>query len=155
MKAEIRARLEKSCEAVPNTGCWLWTGATNEKGYGKLYLHGKMVRAHRVSYQEYNGPIPEGMLVLHKCDTPSCINPLHLKVGTLSENAKDAIKAGVTNVPHPQGSKHPKSKFTPEQVANIRKDPRSNPQIAKDYGVVQSTIWEIKTHRSYPCEVSE
>ena len=68
------------CAPEPNTGCWLWLGPVDERGYGKINAQGYYL-AHRLAYAETNGPIPEGLLVLHKCDVPSCINPDHLYVG--------------------------------------------------------------------------
>lgn len=77
----------------PNSGCWLWTRSVS-MGYGKLWWDKKHQRAHRVSWELHNGAIPDGMLVLHKCDTPPCINPAHLFLGTHADNAADKIAKG-------------------------------------------------------------
>lgn len=73
----------------PNTGCWLWGGHTNEDGYGKLSVEGKLKSAHRVSFEAFNGKITKGLLVCHKCDTPQCVNPDHLFLGTQLDNMRD------------------------------------------------------------------
>jgi len=79
----------------PNTGCWLWSGKTFEDGYGRL--HARSIgesRAHRASYHLYRGEIPDGMLVCHTCDTPSCINPDHLFLGAPLDNTADMMAKG-------------------------------------------------------------
>jgi len=73
------------------SGCWLWTGACVDSGYGVI-RYGKSLRAHRVSWQIHNGPIPEGMGVLHRCDVPCCVNPAHLFLGTDGDNVRDRDK---------------------------------------------------------------
>ncbi|PXV54182.1 HNH endonuclease [Dyella jiangningensis] len=75
---------------VPECGCWLWLGARDPDGYGKLGIHGRnMIRAHRLFYAFHKGPIPVGMQVCHKCDTPLCVNPDHLFLGSNTDNAVD------------------------------------------------------------------
>jgi hypothetical protein len=79
---------------IPESGCWIWEGTTNSQGYGSITIKGKEKKAHRVSWELFNGPIPKGLLVLHKCDTPACINPHHLFLGTHRDNIQDCIKKG-------------------------------------------------------------
>lgn len=78
----------------PNTGCQLWTRAYDSYGYGSLGFRGRSLRAHRLSYETYVGPIPNGLLVCHSCDTPACINPKHLFLGTDKENTRDSLRKG-------------------------------------------------------------
>lgn len=74
--------------------CWVWTGGKTIAGYGSCYMNGEYEKAHRVSYRLNKGPIPEDMIVMHTCDNPSCVNPVHLKIGTQKDNMQDMIKKG-------------------------------------------------------------
>lgn len=71
------------------TGCWVWTGQRNQWGYGRLKVDGRTQYAHRTSWALHIGPIPDGLCVLHHCDTPACVRPGHLWVGTRQENQTD------------------------------------------------------------------
>lgn len=85
---------------IADNGCWEYTGALNNKGYGtiKRYPEGSSERrtfsVHRYVYQHVVGGIPEGLLVLHKCDNPKCFNPSHLFLGTHQDNMDDAKAKG-------------------------------------------------------------
>ncbi len=86
-------RFEAKYIPEPMSGCWLWTAALSNKGYGFYFSDGHNF-AHRWSYSHFVGPIPEGLIVRHRCDTPSCVNPDHLELGTQSDNMQDCIKRG-------------------------------------------------------------
>lgn len=89
---------EKVNKTAPN-GCWVWTGQTHGFGYG--YVRGpdlKKARAHRLSYEMAKGAIPDGFVVRHMCDNPSCVNPAHLEVGTMADNIQDRDRRGRTAI---------------------------------------------------------
>lgn len=141
--------MEGMWEPVTETGCWLWTGALASDGYGLVSqrVDGKNIckRAHRLSYELHVGPIPTGASVLHKCDTPICINPQHLFIGTQKDNTDDARRKGR----HVHGERHGASKLTEDDVRAIRIDSRSLREIAKAYGVTPGPIYAIKSGRKW------
>jgi hypothetical protein len=75
-------------------GCWLWKGPKDYDGYGSIYSRWPSRYVHRIFYEHYVGPIPEGMFVCHSCDVPNCVNPDHLWVGTNLDNLRDRDKKG-------------------------------------------------------------
>jgi hypothetical protein len=86
-------------EPVPDwrqSDCQIWQGDRGGKhdGYGRFRRAGKWVRAHRLAWEQANGPIPDGMLVCHHCDVPLCINPKHLFLGTHQDNTDDMVRKG-------------------------------------------------------------
>lgn len=77
--------------------CWLWTGGKDEKGYGRIHFMTEKIKAHRIAYEMGHGPIEEGLVICHKCDNPSCVNPGHLFAGTQGDNARDMSSKGRIN----------------------------------------------------------
>ena len=80
--------------ATTPAGCWEFTGPRANYGYGKVGFADGMRAAHRISWEHHNGPIPVGMLVLHRCDNPPCVNPEHLWIGTQADNMRDMVAKG-------------------------------------------------------------
>ena len=116
-------------------GCWGWTAYKN-KGYGYIKIDGKMIRAHRYSWELINGPIPDGLMVRHKC-RGLCVNPEHLELGTNKENQLDRIRDGTDD----RGEKCVSAKLTNAQVLDIRsRVNQTQKSIAKEFNVGKSTI---------------
>lgn len=123
--------------------CWLWQGATRE-GYGRMHIGYKHRSVHRFSWEIHKGKIPKGIYVLHSCDTPPCVNPSHLWLGTYADNNRDRSNKGRNN--HVTGSKCPTAKLTDDKVRKIitlRKNGMSYQKIAKKYHVDTRAIWQI------------
>jgi len=136
----------------PNSGCWLWTGATKEFGYGVIGLGHRedgTAKAHRVAYQLYKGDIPSGMNVLHSCDLPCCVNPTHLRLGTLSDNSQDCVARGRHKSPNNRGERATWAKLNFENVEQIKKREMAGTAYARLYGVSKSTIYQIWSGRNW------
>jgi hypothetical protein len=92
--ARISERLRSRMAVDPTTGCWLFKGPYTSFGYGKVRVLGRHLVAHRLAYETFVGPIPDGLLVCHHCDTPRCIRPEHLFLGTPRDNMLDMVQKG-------------------------------------------------------------
>src|SRR3990167_5235797 len=115
-RKSLEERFWEKVNTKNDRGCWYWIANKNNKGYGQTSLNGKWLLAHRVSWEIHNGKIPEGLCVLHKCDTPLCVNPKHLWLGTQKDNIRDAIKKQRILV----GEINRSAKLTTNQVKTIR-----------------------------------
>jgi hypothetical protein len=144
IKGKVLSRISKD-----ESGCWLWTGGMSSTGYGRITRdgRGRQVGAHRLSYEAFVGPIPEGMQVLHRCDVRRCVNPEHLFLGTLQDNMDDM---------HAKGRGAPfghAPKLSSEDVLEIQRRAAAGEKrrdIARDFGIAHSLVTRIyagKSHR--------
>lgn len=106
--------------------CLIWVGARSGDGYGHSNLKAfvtiyNTTRVHRAVWAYYNGPIPKGLVVMHSCDNPICINILHLSIGTHRANMLDMVKKGRQGTKKAKGESHGRSKLTKDKVEFIRK----------------------------------
>lgn len=153
----LRERFEAKVQAGRSTGdCNLWAGAVYPNGYGAISTggRGKVIRAHRAAYELYVGPIPAGMCVLHRCDVPACVNPLHLFLGTKKDNTLDMIKKGRVRTGSLSGEKNPSAKLSKSDVALIKEriavGTRSTArELACEYGVSTSAIYYVVSGRTW------
>jgi len=134
---------------VPEAGCWLWVGACKPTGYGNFYFEGKHVNAHKASYTMHAGPVPDGMCVCHRCDTPACVNPGHLFLGTHSDNTRDMRRKGRAIDNQPSGESNGNAKLTLAEVASIRVSEKPTQQLADALGVTYQAVWQIRNGRSW------
>lgn len=142
----LLGRLEKYLWPEPNTGCHLWSGAADRGiGYGRIGIDGKLCLVHRVVYETFVGPIPAGMVVMHRCDQPLCGNPDHLMLGTYADNSGDAKRKG--RLPH--GEDHKRAKLSTADIRRIRQSNSSYAVLAEQFGVSKSNIGSIITRQTW------
>ncbi len=142
----LRERFHEKYEIVEPGGCWVWMGALDGDGYGKMQTgsrtncDSRLVGAHRLSWEIHNGTIPpgkgyHGTCVLHRCDNPPCVNPEHLFLGSNADNNADKIAKGRGRCL--RGAAHGRAKLTDAEVARIRglNGTLTHREISKQFGV--------------------
>ena len=134
-------RFFSKVSVVPTAkGCLEWQARALKSGYGQFSQNGKSVYAHRMAYFLATGNEPGGLSVCHKCDNPLCVNPEHLFLGSVADNARDRDNKGRAAC----GEKNGSAKLNSGDVLRIRSDTRRQNDIAAHYGVSQFTISRIK-----------
>ena len=147
MKGTLEERFWAKVDKKGPEECWEWTGAKLRDGYGRIReggQYGRPVLAHRASWELAKDPIPKGMCVLHRCDNPACVNPAHLFLGTISDNAQDMVNKGRST----RGERVITSKLTEQGVHEIRQMLGARilqSVIAKKYVVTHMTSSRINT----------
>lgn len=142
--------------------CWLWTGAKRgQNGYGGIKHEGKPWMAHRFSWVMHNGSIQDGCLVLHTCDTPKCVNPKHLFLGSHQDNMDDMHAKGRESAGEQKSKSIRKGwaekkyrnvrhkRLTEDQARAILSSELKNSQLAEIYGVTRQNIYLIKTGKNW------
>lgn len=135
--------------------CLIWTGDKWPSGYGRIRYKGKKAYSvHRLVYELKHGEIPSGMVILHSCDNPSCVNLLHLSVGTQKQNVQDSVLKG--RAVRAKGEMHGRAKLSQCQVNEIRQrykygTTRSGAfSLAREFGISSGTIWQIAHNKLWP-----
>jgi len=142
-----RELIERHSCPEPNSGCWLWLGHVNGSSYGRLGRGRCERQVHRLSYRAYIAPIPSGMNVLHKCDVPSCVNPDHLFLGSLSDNMQDCLRKG--RYVALRGEASIRAKLTYGAVEKIRQSHATVTELAKRFGVSRRAIQFVKDGKTW------
>lgn len=123
--------------------CWLWKGS-QVCGYGQFSVGTKSIRAHRFAYAVYKGSLKSGLIVMHNCDNPLCVNPKHLTQGTQSKNIRDCVKRG--RYPDRKGQNHGNSKLRDEEIGEIRNLASvglSQRALGQKFNVSHATIYHV------------
>jgi hypothetical protein len=132
-------------------GCWLWFGMKDGDGYGRVITSRQPLKrsgAHRVSYELHNGPITRGMQVLHRCDTPACVNPAHLFLGTQKDNMDDMHRKGRAVHIGAPGERNGWAKLTEDDIRFIRTVSRkeyTDRELGALLHVARSTVQGIRS----------
>ena len=142
------AELLKSRIIKNKNDCWIWQGFIKNDGYGTIKHESNQWLAHRLSYTIFKGEIPEDMCVCHKCDTPSCINPDHLFLGTNADNSNDMRNKDR----QAKGNSIGVSKLTEDNVIEIKKRIQNNEDcasIGRAFNVHRNSILSIKHNKTW------
>ncbi len=137
-------RIKANSKLDDVTGCWVWTGSVRRSysPYGRTTIGSRSdgtrrsTSVHRLSFETFTGPIPDGMCVCHKCDNPRCVNPDHLFLGTKKDNADDRDRKG-RNSPPPRINRtnSPQAKLSHKDISDILKSSMSSRKITALYGL--------------------
>jgi len=141
--------------AIKN-GCWVYSGHKDSKGYGAVRVGSRkdgtrrMEKAHRYAWSLINGAIPKGMMILHRCDNPSCVKPGHLFVGTNQDNMDDMVRKGRANVSTCEnGTFAIMNRHEATEAINRMLDGESPTRIAHDMPVSREMLYHIRARRAW------
>jgi hypothetical protein len=125
-------RFMRNVDIVPGS-CWEWRGKPNNMGYGRIYCRGAREYAHRAAWIIFEGAIPEGVVVCHKCDNPLCVRTSHLFLGTQFDNLADMTRKGRRSMR--RGADNMNARLTEQDVREIRASTEPHSVLAARYGI--------------------
>lgn len=146
------ARFWSKVDVRSGDECWLWKAGTNLNGYGRFSIGGEDFRAHRVSWLITTCTAPDGLGVLHACDTPACVRPDHLFIGSQEENIQDMDKKGRRVKKPCPGTANGRCRLSEEDVRLIRAASASGARtraIAKQFGIGRTQVQRIVARQSW------
>lgn len=127
--------------------CWLWTASGDR--YGKTFVAGRHVSTHVLSYELNVGPVPPGKVVRHRCDTPKCVRPNHLELGTNADNSRDMTE----RERQARGERQWCAKMTAETVIEMRDaysvGKANTTELARQYGISTSAVGKILNNQTW------
>lgn len=133
--------------------CWPWTAALSKAGYGQIRINGVTLYSHRLAFELYGGAILKNQVVCHRCDSPSCCNPLHLFVGTQGDNMKDCSSKGRARGKVFHGEDHPQSVLTESRVREARQKYSTGDWtvrgLAREYDVNSGTMSLVLSRKTW------
>ena len=148
LRLTLAQRFWSKVQKSDDNGCWLWTAAKTRHGYGVTSTHlQKSAKAHRVSLELSGIQVPSEKLVLHRCDTPSCVNPAHLFIGTVQDNVRDRQAKGRGRAAY--GAAAGRAKLSDACVNAIRCSPLSNIELAAIFEVNASSISRARNTKTW------
>jgi hypothetical protein len=139
------ARFWSKVDVGMDVHCWPWKGARNPRGYGSIRVLDVTYASHRIAYELGNGPVPDGKCVCHHCDTPSCVNPAHLFLGTIKENVQDAMRKGRFHARPPSLTPEEKSEVVRETLNGV-----TARELAARFNVSLKTIGRCRRDHAAP-----
>jgi len=145
--AATAARFFDKTIPEPNSGCLIWLGASSRSGYGSFWADGRPLKAHRTAYAIEHGGLKAGLDVMHRCDTPHCVNHRHLRAVPTADNIRDAFQKGRL---HRRGDKNSQAKIPDAMIPVIRRLFEAGvetSQIAFAFQVNQSTVRKCLTNQ--------
>lgn len=153
----LEQRFSDFISPEPNSGCWLWDGAYDRKGYGQLRVAIKgsasLRYATHIALELAGRPVPPGFLACHHCDVKSCVNPSHLFIGTAQQNTDDMISKGRMRATlGPRGSNISSAKLHESDIPEIRfrlADGDTLGSIGSDYGITKSAVSCIRRGKTW------